>query len=96
MSSRMLNEFDDMRRALAHVQEGRVLIARQRALIERLSKGGFSTAAAEDLLSWMEQTQAVFEEHFAEKRQKALERLKRAQLDVARPGSGSGAHSHRS
>jgi hypothetical protein len=91
----MLNEFDDMRLALVHVKEGRVRVARQRALIDRLSRGGFSTLAAEDLLSWMEQTQLMFEQHFVEKRQKVLERLKRAESHAARTEAAIGPDAQR-
>jgi hypothetical protein len=56
------------RRALAlkHVEEGRRVIERQRALVRRLKAAGFNVARPEQLLQLFEQSQRLFEEDLAD------------------------------
>jgi hypothetical protein len=77
----MIAEFDAMQLALEHVREGRERIARQEALILKLEAHGHFALVpeAEDILAWLEKTQLMFEEHLAEKKRTAAERLKQAQ-----------------
>ena len=46
-----------------HVRQGRDILVRQLAVIERLQAGGFATDQAEALLSDFENMQAQHEEH---------------------------------
>jgi hypothetical protein len=56
------------RRALAlrHVQSGRVIVDRQRALIARSKALGVDTARAESLLICFERSQTIFEQDLAD------------------------------
>jgi len=85
----VLPEFDALLKAMAHAHEGRARIIRQRALIKELRRQGCSLKVAEELLVWMEETQRMFEEHVALKRQIAKERFERARLaaENAEPGT---------
>ncbi|AZO72081.1 MAG: hypothetical protein E5V92_08675 [Mesorhizobium sp.] len=47
-----------------HVREGEAIIARQRALIERLAQDGHPTAEAEEFLLKFMETQAVHVAHW--------------------------------
>ena len=48
--------------AVRHVAEGRRIIVRQRALIERLRASGHSTLRSEDTLDLFLRSQAIFED----------------------------------
>lgn len=48
-----------------HVREGRDILVRQHAVVDRLQGGGFATDRAEALLSEFQNSQALHEEHLA-------------------------------
>lgn len=52
-------------RAERHVREGRVTVARQRALVAKLKASGHDTTASQSLLDAFECSLAAFEEHLA-------------------------------
>jgi hypothetical protein len=51
--------------AARHVREGKLIVARQRALIAHQKAGGHDTEAAENLLTLFERTLAIFEADLA-------------------------------
>jgi hypothetical protein len=57
---------DVLSMALRHVRGGEVLVARQRALAERLSRDGRDVRLAEELLSVMEVSLAQHRNHLAQ------------------------------
>ena len=49
--------------AARHVTEGRLIVARQCALISKQKQGGFDTFDSERLLEQFERSLAIFEDH---------------------------------
>lgn len=55
-----------LEQTLRHVIEGRRIVARQRALIERLRAAGHDSSHSEQLLEEFERTLAIFESDLRE------------------------------
>jgi len=51
--------------ARQHVIDGRKIVERQRALVDRLRKGGHNTQDAARTLDMFERSLAIFEEHLS-------------------------------
>jgi hypothetical protein len=62
----MATEREHLAQAERHVAEGEARIARQAELVERLRGGGQDVAAAEALLTNLQQTLAIWKDHRAE------------------------------